>query len=109
MDSKQHSEGERAAIARLAGVARRHASLRHAATGGYDPAAAVAELQQISTDAHLLAHATTYPQDFLFAATRDLLEVAGADRSELEAIAARQQDRMAAGRAGRQPAARRDG
>jgi len=52
VDSKQHREDERSVIARLAGVARRHASLRHAQPGSCDAAAAVAELHQISTDAH---------------------------------------------------------
>lgn len=92
MDTADHDSADRIRIAQLTGIASRHAGLK--TRGGYNQAAAVAELHTISTDPHLLAHATQTPRHWQYRTIRSMLVAAGAKQEEVEQIAADVDQRM---------------
>ncbi len=82
-----HNQDDRIAIASLSGAVRRLAYPLYRGYDTYDEQAALAELRSISTDGHLLAHATSGTKHFLHPATKHLLLAAGANAVDLDAIA----------------------
>lgn len=85
METARHDSADRIRIAQLTGVASRHAGLK--TKGGYDQAAAIAELHTISTDGHLLAHAITGTRHWQYRTIKAMLIAAGAAPDDIEAIA----------------------
>jgi hypothetical protein len=82
MEISQHTSADRITVAKLCGAAR-----RHGASDPLDQAAAVAELREISTDTHLLAHAAAGdPAEYYHAKLTALLGAVGADLHEAAEI-----------------------
>ncbi len=86
METARHDSADRIRIAQLTGIASRHAGLK--TKGGYDRAAAVAELHTVSTDPHLLAHAIPGLRHWQYHTIKAMLIDAGAEAEEVEQIAA---------------------
>jgi hypothetical protein len=85
METAGHDRRDQLVIAALTGIASRHAGLK--TRGGYDQAAAVAELHEVSTDPHLLAHATQVPKHWQYRTIKAMLIAAGASEDDIVAIA----------------------
>ncbi len=92
METAKHASADRIRIAALTGTAERHAVLK--IRGGYDREAAIAELHEVSTDPHLLAHAIGSTRHWMYRTLRALLVEAGATESDLDEISASADDRM---------------
>lgn len=91
METARHDSADRIRIAQLTGVASRHAGLK--TKGGYDQAAAVAELHSYLVGAdpelvpHLLAHATQGKRHWQYRTIKAMLIAAGASPDDIVAIA----------------------
>lgn len=92
METARHDSADRIRIAQLTGIASRHAGLK--TKGGYDRDAAVAELHAVSTDPHLLAHATQSPRHWQYRTIKAMLIAAGAEAEEIEHIAADEDEQL---------------
>lgn len=91
METARHDSADRIRIAQLTGIASRHAGLK--TKGGYDQAAAIAELHTISSNPHLLAHATQATRHWQYRTIRAMLVAAGARQEDVEEMAAEMDER----------------
>lgn len=93
-----HNSRDRITVSKLSGTSSRHASHLHQQPDrAVAVAEAVAELRSISTDKHLIAHATVGTRSHGYELRRELLLAAGADPAVLELEAAEVDRRIEGG------------